>query len=271
MSHAYEHLLIETSPEGVRTVTLNRPEKFNAVNPPLAVELPQAVNEAATDDTVRVVVITGAGRGFCAGLDLTDASTRKAFQEGLARSRHERLDDLQWVGRWALALTQCDKPVIAAINGPAAGAGFGLTLAADIRLISEAATMTAGYARIGLSPDAGVTWFLPRLVGVSRATELILTARDIKADEAERIGLVSRVFAADNFAESVATYAAHLAAGPPIALALTKRLLAVTTETDLTTQLKLELAMIQRGFGTADNIEAIRAFAEKRQPVFTGK
>ncbi|HWQ36018.1 MAG TPA: enoyl-CoA hydratase-related protein [Blastocatellia bacterium] len=271
MSQAYKHLLIATTPEGVRTITLNRPEKFNAVNPQLAAELPQAVSEASADEAVRVVVITGAGKGFCAGLDLTDPSTRRAFQEGLTLTRHERLDDLQWVGRWALALTGCDKPVIAAINGPAAGAGFGLTLAADIRLMSEAATLTAGYARIGLSPDAGVTWFLPRLVGVARATELILTARDIRADEAERIGLSSRVFAADSFAESVAAYAAQLAAGPPIALALTKRLLRATTETDLTTQLKMELALIQRGFGTADNLEAIRAFAEKRKPVFTGK
>lgn len=271
MSSAYEHLLIGATPAGVCTITLNRPEKFNAVNSQLAEELPRAVNEASQDETVRVIVITGAGKGFCAGLDLTDPATMKAFQKGLALTRKDRLDDLQWVGRWALALTNCDKPVIAAINGPAAGAGFGLTLAADIRLMSEAATLTAGYARIGLSPDAGVTWFLPRLVGFARATELILTARDIKADEAERIGLASRIFAADNFAESVASYAEQLAAGPPIALALTKRLLAVTTENDLTTQLKMELAMIQRGFGTEDNLEAIRAFAEKRKPVFTGR
>lgn len=268
---SYEHLLIETTAEGVRTITLNRPEKFNAVNSQLAEELPRAVNEASADDAVRVVVITGAGKGFCAGLDLTDPATLRSFQEGLAQNRQSRLDDLQWVGRWALALTGCDKPVIAAINGAAAGAGFGLTLAADIRLLSDAATMTAGYGRIGLSPDAGVTWFLPRLVGVSRATELILTARDIKADEAERIGLVTQVFPAASFAESVKEYAKRLAAGPPIALTLTKRLLTMATETDLTTQLKMELAMIQRGFGTYDNIEAIRAFAEKRKPKFEGR
>jgi 2-(1,2-epoxy-1,2-dihydrophenyl)acetyl-CoA isomerase len=270
MSNAYEHLLIDTTPEGVRTVTLNRPQKYNAVNPQLAEELPQAVDEASKDDSVRVIVITGAGKGFCAGLDL-DPATTKAFIEGLKTSRQALLDDLHWVGRWALALTNCDKPVIAAINGPAAGAGFGLTLAADIRLMSEAASLTAGYARIGLSPDAGVTWFLPRLVGVSRAAELILTARDVKADEAERIGLVSRVFPADSFAESVAVYAAQLAAGPPIALALTKRLLTAATGNDLTTQLKAELATIQRCFGTEDNAGAMRAFGEKRKPVFTGR
>ncbi len=270
MSNAYEHLLIDTTPEGVRTITLNRPEKYNAVNPRLAEELPQAVNEASKDDGVRVVVITGAGKGFCAGLDL-DPATTKAFIEGLKASRQSLLDDLGWVGRWALALTNCDKPVIAAINGPAAGAGFGLTLAADIRLMSEAATLTAGYARIGLSPDAGVTWFLPRLVGVSRATELILTARDVKAGEAEKVGLVSHVFPAGLFAESVAVYAAQLAAGPPIALALTKRLLTAATRNELTTQLKAELATIHRCFGTEDNADAMRAFAEKRKPVFTGR
>ncbi|MFN0121321.1 MAG: enoyl-CoA hydratase/isomerase family protein [Blastocatellia bacterium] len=267
----YEHLLISDSAEGVRTITLNRPEKYNAVNAGLANELPLAVNAAAQDDAVRVIVITGAGRGFCAGLDLTDPATTQSLREGLNVDRRTRLDDLQWVGRWALALTGCDKPVIAAVNGPAAGAGFGLSLAADIRLVSEAATMTAGYARIALSPDAGVTWFLPRLVGVSRATELILTARDIKSDEAERIGLANHVFPAATFAESVAEYAKRLAAGPPIALALTKRLLAVTTGNDLTTQLKLELAMIQRGFNSHDNREAIQAFAEKRKPIFTGQ
>lgn len=270
MSSAYEHLLITTTPEGVRTITLNRPEKYNAVNPQLAEELPRAINEASDDDAARVVVITGAGRGFCAGLDLDPANT-KAFIEGLKLSKQARLDDLHWVGRWALSLTGCHKPVIAAINGPAAGAGFGLTLAADIRLMSDAAVLTAGYARIGLSPDAGVTWFLPRLVGVSRATELILTARDLKSDEAERIGLVTRVFAADAFAESVAAYARQLAAGPPLALTLTKRLLAVATETDLTAQLKAELATIQKCFGTEDNTEAMRAFVEKRKPTFTGK
>ncbi len=270
MNNRYEHLLVETTSEGVRTVTLNRPEKLNAVNTRLAQELPHAVAEASQDDAVRVIVITGAGRGFCAGLELSPENLQSMTQPQKL-SRHEKLDDLHWVGRWVLALVNCDKPVIAAINGPAVGAGCGLTLAADIRVVSEAATISAGYARIGLSPDAGVSYFLPRLVGLSRASELILTARDLKADEAERIGLASRVFPADKFAESVAAYAAQLAAGPPFALTLTKRLLRDSIDTDLLTQLRRELSGIMQCFTTADVAEAMRAFGEKRRPVFTGQ
>lgn len=270
MSDAYEHLLVATTAAGVRTIALNRPEKLNAVNQQLADELPRAVEQASKDDAVRVVVITGTGRGFCAGLELASANVQ-AMTERHRSSRHERLDDLHWVGRWALSLTNCDKPVIAAINGPAVGAGCGLALAADIRLMSAAATISAGYARIGLSPDAGVSYFLPRLVGLSRATELIMTARDIKADEADRIGLVSRVLLAENFTEQVTAYAEQLAAGPPIALTLTKRLLRDTLETDLLTQLRRELASIQQCFTTADVAEAMRAFAAKQRPTFTGR
>lgn len=265
----YEHLLVETTPEGVRTITLNRPEKLNAVNPQLADELPAALAEASADEAVRAVVITGAGRGFCAGLELTPENL-KGFQQQRA-SVAGKLDDLYWVGRWALAVTGCDKPVIAAVNGPSVGAGFGLALAADIRLVSTASVMTAGYARIGLSPDAGVSWFLPRLVGVSRATEMIMTARDITPDEAGRIGLAAEVLPAESFAESVAAYAKKLAAGPTFALAMTKRLLNRTLDTDLHSHLRDELVGIHKCFETRDVAEAMRAFGEKRRPSFEGK
>jgi 2-(1,2-epoxy-1,2-dihydrophenyl)acetyl-CoA isomerase len=219
---------------------------------------------------VRVVVITGAGRGFCAGLDLSPEN--QAARAGAPdRGRHARLDDLGWVGRQALALTGCDKPVIAAINGPAAGAGLALALAADIRLMAAGAVVTTGYVRRGLSPDAGLSYFLPRLVGTSRAADLLLTARDLGAEEAERIGLVSRVFPADGFREAVADYAAKLAAGPPIALTLTKRLLVSSPEHDLPTQLRIELTSIAKCFGTEDTREAMRAFLERRAPQFQGR
>ncbi|HEX2913567.1 MAG TPA: enoyl-CoA hydratase-related protein [Chloroflexia bacterium] len=270
MEREYRHLLIETTPSGVRTITLNRPEKLNAINIGLAEEIPQAIEEASRDDAVRVLVITGAGRGFCAGLDLDPANM--AEQTGIMnKSRSNKLDDLGWVGRQALALVNCDKPVIAAINGPAAGAGLGLALGADIRLIKAGAVITTGYIRRGLSPDAGVTYFLPRLVGTSRAADLILTARDVEANEAERIGLVSRVLPVDNFSEAVATYAAQLAGGPPVALTFTKRLLVASPETDLTSQLKNELSAILKCFTTEDVREAMRAYLEKRQPEFKGR
>ncbi len=270
MHQEYIHILTEMTSDGVCTLTLNRPDKLNAINTQLAQELPQAIEDASADDAIRVIVITGAGRGFCAGLDLTPANVA-ATQAARTQSRHVQLDDLAWVGRQALALVNSDKPIIAAINGAAAGAGLGLALGADIRLMQANASVTTGYLRRGLSPDAGVSYFLPRLVGTSRATELIMTARDISAEEAERIGLISRVLPAENFAKAVADYASRIAAGPPLALTLTKRLLATSPDVDLTTQLKSEYAFIQRCFASEDVSEAMKAFAEKRQPVFRGQ
>ena len=270
MPSDYQHILVETTPAGVRTLTLNRPERLNAVNVALSEELPRAVAEAGADDAVRVLVITGAGRAFCAGLDLAPDNLG-VWLNDQAATRASRLDDLEWVGRWVLALVECPKPVIAALNGVATGAGLGLALAADIRLMNAATSLNTGYARRGLSPDAGVSYFLPRLVGLSRAADLVFTARDVSADEAERIGLVSRVLPAEDFSAKVADYAAGLAAGPPLALTLSKRLLASSTDTALIPQLKRELSSIRICFTTDDLTEALRAFTEKRPPRFTGR
>jgi 2-(1,2-epoxy-1,2-dihydrophenyl)acetyl-CoA isomerase len=261
----FAHLLVDTTDAGVRTLTLNRPERLNAVNPRLADELPAAVREAAADDAVRVLVLTGAGRGFTAGLDLAEPALL-----GTA-TRAERLDDLAWVGRWVVAITECEKPVVAAVNGAAAGAGLGLALACDVRLVSSAATLTAGYVRRGLSPDAGVSYFLPRHVGLARAADILMTGRDVSAQEAEQIGLASLVLPAERFADEVAAYAARLAAGPPVALALTKRLLRASLDTPLLPQLRDELAHIKTCFATGDVQEAMAAFKEKRAPVFRGR
>jgi 2-(1,2-epoxy-1,2-dihydrophenyl)acetyl-CoA isomerase len=168
------------------------------------------------------------------------------------------------------AVTQCDKPVIAAINGVAAGAGFGLMLACDLRVMHAGATCTAGYVRRGLSPDAGVTWFLPRLIGQARAAEIILTGRDITAAEALATGLVSQMWEADRFEAQLGHYAAQLAAGPPLALTLSKRLLLASAESSLDQQLREELTHIKSCFASADVREAMTAFREKRLPVFTG-
>ena len=258
------HLLTVDTDHGVRTIILNRPERLNAVNPRLAAEFPEAIADATATDDVRVVVIAGAGRAFCAGLDLQEPA-RPA-----GGSRRAQLDDLAWVGRWVLAVAQCDKPVIAAVHGAAAGAGLGLALACDIRLLSESAKLTTGYVRRGLSPDAGVSWFLPRLIGHSRAAEWLLTGRDVDAAEAERIGLAARVFGDDTFAAEVAAYAETLAGGPPISHTLTKRVLLAGASASLEEQLRRELEAIKRTFATDDVKEAMQAFIEKRAPVFRG-
>ncbi len=269
MAQEYKHILVETNSAGVTTLTLNRPDRLNAVNVQLSNEIPQAIEAAGKDEATRVIVVTGSGRGFCAGLDLSqdNLSDRTEQRSG----RKALLDDFGWVGRMAMAAVNCEKPIIAAINGPAAGAGLGLALAADIRLMKAGAVVTTGYLRRGLSPDAGVSYFLPRLVGTSRATELILSARDITSEEAERIGLVSRVLDADSFGEAVAEYAAQIAGGAPIALAYTKRLLAESITNDLPAQLRAEYSYIAKCFQTEDVGEAMRAFQEKRKPNFKGK
>ncbi|MCM3768499.1 enoyl-CoA hydratase/isomerase family protein [Neobacillus niacini] len=261
-----KHIIVETK-DGVRRLTLNRPERLNAVNDTLSHEIIQAITEASADDEVRVIVITGSGRGFCAGLDLTDYSTKNQD----IQSRHQKLDELGWVGHQALGIVHCDKPVVAAINGIAAGAGLALALACDIRFMSADARVTTGYIRRGLSPDAGMSYFLPRLVGQAKAAELIFTGRDIYPEEAERIGLVNGVFPAEELQEQVMNFARELAAGPPIAMTLSKRLLAASPDTDLTTILKQEFAFIKQCFGTKDVQEGVQSFAEKRKPVFRGE
>jgi 2-(1,2-epoxy-1,2-dihydrophenyl)acetyl-CoA isomerase len=261
----YPHLRIDTTPEGVRTITLDRPDKLNAVNGALASSLVAALAEAAREDGVRVVVLTGAGRAFCAGLDLS------APPELPTATRAERLDPYAWVGDWVRGVVACEKPVIAAVNGPAAGAGFGLALACDLRIVAASARMTAGYVRRGLSPDAGVSWFLPRHVGLARASDILLTGRDVDAAEAERIGLATLIAPDADLASAAASYATRLAAGAPIAHALTKRLLATTFDRPMDAALRDELTHIKYCFSTADVAEAMTAFREKRAPRFEGR
>jgi 2-(1,2-epoxy-1,2-dihydrophenyl)acetyl-CoA isomerase len=262
---AYPHLRIASTPDGVRTITLDRADKLNAVNGALASALVAALAEAAADDTARVVVLTGAGRAFCAGLDLS------APPELPTATRADRLDPYAWVGAWVRGVVACEKPVIAAVNGPAAGAGFGLALACDLRIVAASAKMTAGYVRRGLSPDAGVSWFLPRHVGLARASDILLTGRDVDALEAERIGLATVVAPDADFPGIVASYAARLASGAPVAQALTKRLLASTFDRPLDAALRDELTNIKYAFTTTDVAEAMTAFREKRIPRFEGR
>lgn len=261
----YSHLLVESTADGVRTITIDRPEKLNAVNGALAFSMGDALADAGADDAVRVVVITGSGRAFCAGLDLSEPPALPSA------SRADRLDPYAWVGTWVQRVVNCEKPVIAAVNGAAAGAGFGLALACDIRLVASSAKMTAGYVRRGLSPDAGVSYFLPRHVGLARASDILLSGRDVEASEAILIGLATMVIPDAEFPSAVSAYASRIALGPPIAQALTKRLLVHSLDRTLDATLRDELTQIKVTFATKDVSEAMTAFREKRLPTFEGR
>jgi len=248
---------------GVRTLTLNRPARMNALDDELVEAVQQALHNASEDDSARVVVITGAGQGFCAGLDL-----HAQMEKGIA---FDAGDDLGWVGRQALALVNCAKPVIAAINGPAVGAGFGLALAADLRYMAEGAYVAAGYVRRALTPDAGVSYFLPRLIPPTLAMEILLTGRNVDAGECRELGLVNGLFPASSLMDEVRGVAGRLAAGPPVALRMTKQLARRSLEQDLLAHLRDEWATIQQAAQTQDVMEAVMAFLQKREPVFRGR
>ena len=250
-----------TSREGaVLTLTLNRPDVFNAFNGDLHAALAEGL-AAAADDEVRAVVITGAGRGFCAGQDLRE------FQESPGDIR-ERLEETYHPN--IRAIRALEKPVLAAVNGPAAGAGLSLAAACDVRIASEAATFVPGFVGIGLVPDSGGTWFLHRLLGFARAFEWMTSNRRLTAAEALEWGLVSEVVPADDFAGRVAELAAWWAALPTKAVGGTKRLFEHAYGASLEEQLALEAQLQQAATGTADFAEGVAAFLEKRPPLFRG-
>ena len=244
----------------VLTITLNRPDVFNAFNAALHAALHAALEDAA-DPTVRAVVITGAGRGFCAGQDL------KEFQEAPGSIR-ERLEQTYHPN--IRLIRGLEKPVIAAVNGPCAGAGLSLACACDIRIASDAATFVPGFIGIGLIPDSGGSWFVHRLLGYARAFEWMTSNRRLTAAEAHAWGVVSEVVEADAFAARAAEYAAEQAARPTRAVGGTKRLFEHAYTASLEEQLSLEAELQQASTETADFAEGVTAFLEKRPPSFSG-
>lgn len=251
----------------VRTITLQRPEKKNALTPELAWALIGEVERATHDDDVWVIAVTGSGDSFCSGLDLSAATA-----SGSPLSPQEDfLDDLSWVGRIPLVLRQlCDKPVVGGINGVAAGAGMALAMATDIRLGAASLRFIAGYPRIGASPDAGLTWTLPQAIGYEQAMRFLLENRTVNAEEALRLGLVGEVVDDAKFAARLGEYCAMLAERSPLASRLTKRGVTRAVSIDLESQVRYELANILRAFRSGDSQEARAAFFEKRPPVFKG-
>ena len=259
-------LLVEKT-EHVAVLTLNRPQKLNALNGELRDAMLDAIAEVKADDAVRAVIFTGAGRGFCSGADLTGGGGG----QNAAPTQNEHLDDLGWVGRQALSVYGLNKPVIGAVNGVAAGAGMSLALACDVRVGTEKSRFKTVFIERNLSPDSGMSFFLPRIVGYSRATDLIYTSRTVDAKEAHRIGLLDRLVNHDNLMESALALAGQMTAWPPLALRMSKRVLQHNMECDLETALRFELTSLSFGNRAVnDRKESIAAFLEKRKPSYTG-
>jgi 2-(1,2-epoxy-1,2-dihydrophenyl)acetyl-CoA isomerase len=263
---ASDLILVDVS-QGVATVTLNRPERLNALGRDMREQLYAALERLDVDDAARVVMITGAGRGFCSGGDMKEMSERRA--KGVTAARPGEAVPMR--ERILLRLQSLSKPVLAAVNGVAAGAGMNLALGCDLRIASDKAAFSQAFVKRGLHPDWGGTYFLPRLVGMAKALELIWTGDMVPAEEALRLGLVNRVVPDAEFAEEARAFAERLAEGPPIAMRLAKRGVYRNGLTDLASALEYETYAQQTVWASEDAGEGIRAFVEKRPPKFQGR
>ena len=255
----------------VRVLRLDRPERKNALTPSLGWGIVRAVGEARHDDEVRVVALVGNGDAFCSGLDL-GRGDEGPVDTGLSGQEQE-LDQKGWVGRFLLALRfETDKPVLAGLNGVAVGAGLSLALAADIRIAAETARLHPGYLRAGTSPDGGLTWSLPTLVGHERAMRFLLESRFVGAEEALHLGLVSEVVPADRLEDRLLELGQAIAAQAPLAVRRTKRLVARTPlVSDVEARVIDEVRSAVAGLDSEDGQEAVRAIIEKRTPHFRGR
>jgi 2-(1,2-epoxy-1,2-dihydrophenyl)acetyl-CoA isomerase len=259
---AEPHVVTEIS-AGVGTVTLNRPEKMNAFFGSMRDEIASALEEMAARDEVRVVIVTGRGRAFCTGADVG------YMADLLERGAYEEANALVTAGRRVIgAITSMPKPVIGSINGPAAGGGANLALACDLRIASDRASIGQTFNRIGLHPDWGGTWLLPRLVGQARAAELFFFGEMIGADEAARIGLFNQVVPHDDLESATLDWAERLVAKPALPLALAKRSIRISDGATLEEMLDYEADAQDRCFRSDDAREGTRAFVEKRVPNF---
>jgi 2-(1,2-epoxy-1,2-dihydrophenyl)acetyl-CoA isomerase len=249
--------------DGVLTITLNRPAVLNAMNNALLDGLSEGITRAKNDPQVRCVMITGRGAGFCAGADLNSLSSQTGRDiEDVMRQRYHPV---------ILAIRQCGKPVVAAVNGTAAGGGMSLALACDIVVAAESATFLQAFGRIGLVPDCGSTWLLPRLIGDARARALIMLAERIPAREALNYGLIWKVVPDATLADEARAITTRLAALPTLALQAAKQALTASDRNGLADQLEMEALLQRQLVRTEDHREGVRAFLEKRPAVFQGR
>ncbi len=259
--------LILEKEDGIATLTLNRPDRLNAISMEMRAELPKAIKKVSDSDAVRVLVVTGAGRGFCSGADVAGQAARIAGKK-FERSRRSLLAP---VGMWGVPLMELEKPTIAAVNGIAAGAGLSLALFCDIRIAAESARFAAVWVRRGLIADLGATYSLTRILGVEKALELMYTGDIIGAREAERIGLVSRVVPDDDLMKVTKELATKIAKGPPIAIELMKRAVYRDILSGLGTKLDFESYAQNICRQSEDHKEGVTAFLEKREAHFKGR
>src|SRR5215211_5007231 len=258
--------LLESTENGVATLTLNRPERLNALSPAMTAGLKEALERLATDHDVGAIVIAGAGRGWCAGGDVKTMESR-----GRDQTFEDRAEGLRRAHQLPLLIRTIPKIVIASINGPVAGAGLGLALACDLRIAGKSARFGTAFAQIGYSGDYGGSWSLTRLVGTAKARELYFTADIIDAEEAGRLGIVNKVVGDDALREETMALARRIADGPRVALTYIKRNLFAAETESFQTVLDLEAAHQARCAFTEDHKEAVAAFNEKRRPVFKGR
>lgn len=256
--------------DGVLTLTLNRPDVLNALSAPLLLQLRSAIEEAASNQDVGVLVLRGAGRGFCAGGDLRSGATQRPSGSGLdgfeswAASLREAMEISRLIHRFPA-------PTVAVLHGPTAGAGLSLAAACDLRIAGAGASFVTAFIKVGFSGDFGITYFLTRLVGTAKARELMYLSDKIDAAEAHRIGLVQRVVADEHLETTAREVATRIATGPRIAYRYMKRNLNAAEEGSLEHLLDMEAQHLTRTRYTEDHREAARAFAEKRPPVFKGR